>query len=434
MSAVPEIVEQARPHPNEGNHRPAPTSRRRRGKGGLVGRGAIAGGVVAAVLATGIVPRVAQHQRLAAAAIAAGVSVPTVSVTKVTHDSSPSSVSLPGALTAVQTAAIYARTPGYVRRRLVDIGSRVRAGQLLADIDAPDLDQQVAQARAVVAQTRAAQELAQANLARWRALAVDSAVTAQELDQMQAAFDEAVANSNSADANLQRLVQLQAYERVVAPFAGVITARNVDAGALVGPAGGVSATLPAGGASAPGSLFTVAQTDTLSVYVTVPEDYAAAVAIGKPAVVVVPALPGDTLRGRVARTAGSLDPTARTLLTEVRVANPKGVFLPGMYAQVRLALGPATPPLRVPATALVIRDGPPQVVTVAPDSTVRYQTVTIGRDLGSWVEVTGGLADTSVVVINPPDDLRDGVRVHVAVDSTRSAVASRDTSTRSKPE
>jgi len=410
MSAVPEILEQ--PHPSEGNHQPAPASRRRRG-GRALG-GAIAGGVFAAILLTGIVPRVAQQHRLTAAAAAVGVTLPSVSVTTVTHDTSPSSVSLPGALTAVRTAALYARTPGYVRRRLVDIGRRVRAGQLLADIDAPDLDQQVAQARGLVAQSLAARQLAQANLARWRALAVDSAVTAQELDQMQAAFNEAVANFNSAEANLQRLVQLQAYERVVAPFAGVITARNVDPGALVGPAGGVSATLPAGAGSALGSLFTIAQTDTLSVYVTVPEDYAAAVAIGKHAVVTVPALPGDTLRGRVARTAGSLDPTARTLLTEVRVANPTGVFLPGMYAQVQLALGAGAPPLRVPATALVIRNGPPQVVTVAPDSTAHYQTVTIGRDLGSWVEVTGGLAQGTRIVINPPGDLQDGALVHVA--------------------
>ena len=410
MSAVPEILEQ--PHPSEGNHQPAPASRRRRG-GRALG-GAIAGGVFAAILLTGIVPRVAQQHRLTAAAAAVGVTLPSVSATTVTYDTSPSSVSLPGALTAVQTASIYARTPGYVRRRYVDIGTRVRAGQLLADIDAPDLDQQVAQARGVVFQTRAAQELAQANLVRWRALAVDSAVTAQEVDQMQAAFNEAVANSNSAEANLRRLVQLQGYERVVAPFAGVITARNVDAGALVGTAGGVSGTLTAATGSAPGSLFTVAQTDTLSVYVTVPEDNAAAVAIGKPVVVTVPALPGDTLRGRVARTAGSLDPTARTLLTEVRVANPSGVFLPGMYAQVQLALGAGAPPLRVPAASLVIRDGPPQVVTVGPDSTVRYQTVTLGRDLGSWVEVTGGLDQGVHVVINPPPDLQDGARVRVA--------------------
>jgi len=409
MSAVRDILEQ--PHPSEGDHRSTPASPRRRGTRRLAV--AIAGGVLAAILLTGIVPRVARQHRLAAAATAVGATVPTVSVTTVTYDTSPSSVSLPGEFTAVRTAPIYARTPGYVRRRYVDIGSRVRAGQLLADIDAPDVDQQVAQARGVVAQTQAAQQLAQANLVRWRALAVDSAVTAQEVDQMQAAFNEAVANSNSAEANLQRLVQLQAYERVVAPFAGVITARNVDAGALVGTAGGVSGTLTAATGSAPGSLFTVAQTDTLSVYVTVPEDNAAAVAIGKPAVVTVPALPGDTLRGRVARTAGALDATARTLLTEVRVANPTGVFLPGMYAQVQLALGAGAPPLRVPATALVIRDGPPQVVTVGADSVARYQTVTIGRDFGTWVEVTGGLADGSVVVVNPADDLSEGARVRV---------------------
>jgi len=166
-----------------------------------------------------------------------------------------------------------------------------------------------------------------------------------------------VASQRSAEANLRRLAQLQEYERVVAPFAGVITARNVDPGALVGTAGGVSEALPAGGGGVPGSLFTIAQTDTLSVYVTVPEDYAAAVAIGKPALITVPALPGDTLRGRVVRTAGSLDATARTLLTEVRVANPTGVFLAGMYADVQLALGAGDAPLSVPATALVIRDG-----------------------------------------------------------------------------
>jgi len=222
MSAAPEITEQL--HARKGDRGPAPTSLRR-GRVRWLWAG-IAGGVLAALLLIGIAPRVAQQHRLTSAATAVGVTLPSVSVTTVTRDTSPSSVSLPGALTAVQTAALYARTPGYVRRRLVDIGSRVRVGQLLADIDAPDLDQQVAQARGVLAQTQAAQQLAQANLARWRALAVDSAVTAQELDQMQAAFNEAVANSNSAEANLQRLVQLQLYERVVAPFAGVITARN----------------------------------------------------------------------------------------------------------------------------------------------------------------------------------------------------------------
>src|SRR3989441_11040943 len=195
----------------------SPVSRRRLGIGGAVG-----GSVLIAALVLGAVPRMGQQQRLAAA-VTEVRALPVVSVATVERATTGATVSLPGALTAVRTAAIYARTPGYVRRRLVDIGSRVRAGQLLADIDAPDLDQQVAQAQGVVAQTRAALQLAQANLARWRALAADSAVTLQELDQMQAAFDEAVANSNSAEANLRRVVQLQQYEHGVAPVAGVVT-------------------------------------------------------------------------------------------------------------------------------------------------------------------------------------------------------------------
>jgi len=424
MNAAPETTKTS---PAAQQDRP-PISRR-----ALTVAGALGASVFVAALTAGILPRVARQHRLTAAVAVVSSSVPTVRVATVGPAPTSSRVLLPGALTAVRTAPIYARTPGYVRRRLVDIGSHVKAGQLLAEIDAPDVDQQVAQARGIVAQTRAARELAQANLARWRELAVDSAVTAQEVDQMQAGYDEAVANLNSAEANLGRLVQLQEYERVAAPFAGVITARNVDPGALVGTAGGVSGTLTPGTGSAPGSLFTVAQIDTLSVYVTVPEDYAAAVAVGYTAVVTLPALPGDTLRGRVVRTAGSLDPAARTLLTEVRVANPKSAFLPGMYAQVELALGASTPALRVPATALVIRDGPPQVVTVAPDSTVRYQTVRIGRDLGSWVEVTGGLTNGSVIVVNPPDNLGDGARVHVvAPDSTKSSSgAAKDSASRS---
>ena len=388
--------------------RASPVSRRPLAIGGAVG-----GSVLLVALVLGVVPRVARQQRLAAA-VADVNAAPVVTVATVARAAATASVSLPGALTPARTAAIYARTPGYVRERFVDIGSRVRTGQLLAYIDAPDLDQQAAQALAVVAQMRAAKALAQANLVRWRALAADSAVTAQELDQMQAAYDGAVASQGSAEANLRRLAQLQEFKRVVAPFAGVITARNVDPGALVGTAGGVSEVLPAGSGSAAGSLFTVAQTDTLSVYVTVPEDYAAAVAVGKAAIVTVPALLGDTLRGRVARTAGSLDATSRTLLTEVQVANPRGVFLPGMYADVRLTLGAGAPPLSVPATALVIRDGPPQVVIVDADSTVHYRTISIGRDHGSWVEVTGGLTDGARIVVSPSVDLQEGARVRVA--------------------
>jgi len=215
-------------------------------------------------------------------------------------------------------------------------------------------------------------------------------------------------------------VQLQAYERVVAPFAGVITAAHVDPGALVGPAGGVSATLPAGTGSAPGSLFTIAQTDTLSVYVTVPEDYAAAVAIGKHAVITVPALPATRCAGvwLVPRDRSMPPPYPCSRKCGWRIQ--REYSCPGCMPRCSLHSARARRRCAVPPpTALVIRDGPPQVVTVAADSTARYQTVTIGRDLGSWVEVTAGLAQGMRIVINPPGDLQDGARVRVVTaDST----------------
>jgi len=235
---------------------------------------------------------------------------------------------------------------------------------------------------------------------------------------MEAAFGVATANVSNAEATLQQLMQLQRYERLVAPFTGIVTTRSVEAGALVGTAGTVSGSLPSGAGSVTGSLFELARIDTLRVYLTVPEDNVSGVQVGNAGVVTVPALPGDTLRGRVVRTANALDPAARTLLTEVDVANPTGTFLPNMYAQVQLSLTRASKVLRVPATALVIRDGPPQVVILEPDSTVRYATVTIGRDYGSWVEVTGGLAPGASVVLNPPDALPAGQRVRAVRTAT----------------
>jgi RND family efflux transporter MFP subunit len=197
---------------------------------------------------------------------------------------------------------------------------------------------------------------------------------------------------------------------VVAPFTGVVTARNIDLGAFVGPTGSVSGSLPSGAGSPAGSLFQLARIDTLAIYVTVPEDYVSGVKVGNAAVVTATALVGDTLRGRVARTANALDPAARTLLTEIDVANPTGTFLPNMYSQVELSLVGATGALHLPATSLVIRSGPPKVVTVT-DSVIHYVPVILGRDYGSWVEVTGGLSNGAVVVTNPADNLQEGQRV-----------------------
>ncbi len=366
--------------------------------------------VMVAALVFGIVPRVGRQRRVAAV-VAENAAVPTVSVTTIEPATGASTATLPGTVSPIETVPIYARAAGYVRRIHVDIGSRVRQGDLLAEIEAPELDQQVNAARATLAQTRATLVLARANLGRYHRMRADSAVTAQEVDSMEAAFGVATANVNNAEATLQQLMQLQRYERLVAPFTGIVTTRSVEAGALVGTAGSVSASLPSGAGSVTGSLFELARIDTLRVYLTVPEDNVSGVQVGNAGVVTVPALPGDTLRGRVVRTANALDPAARTLLTEVDVANPTGTFLPNMYAQVQLSLTRATKVLRVPATALVIRDGPPQVVILEPDSTVRYATVTIGRDYGSWVEVTGGLAPGASVVLNPPDALAAGQRV-----------------------
>jgi RND family efflux transporter MFP subunit len=379
------------------------------------------------VLAAGVIPRRAQSKRLAAAVATATNAIPVVSVMRVTLASNNSTVILPGTLQPMFTTAIYARAPGYLRRILVDIGSRVRAGDLLAVIDAPDLDQQVVQARAVVAQNRASLDLARVELARWRALAAVGAVTADELDQKRAAFDMAVANLNNAEASLRRLVDLQAYERVVAPFTGVITQRNVDPGALVGTTGSASTALAAGSGSAPGSLLQIARVDSLSVYVEVPEEDSTAVKVGTMAAVTVPQLPGDTLIGRVTKTSRSVDPTARTLLTEVDVANKTGLYLPGMYAQAQMRIDQVAVPVHLPATGMVIRSGPPQVVIVRPDSTVRFQNIQLGRDHGPWLEVTGGLAAGSTIVLNPPDNLNEGARVRTVQADTAAINAASST-------
>lgn len=374
-------------------------------------------GVLVLFLLVGLAPRLARRKALAAV-VAANTGVATVRVA--TLDTAPGAptVTLPGSVAALTTTPVYARAPGYVDQLRVDIGSRVRKGDLLALIDAPELDHQTQQARAMVTLDSATLALARVELARWRQmLASDSAVTLEEVDQKQAAYNVALATLNAAIANWRQLAQLQSYERVVAPFSGVITARNVDRGALVGTAGSVSGSLVSAQGSAAGSLFQLERIDTLRVYVTAPEDNAAGVAVGRPALVTLPAVPGDTLRGRVVRTANALDPAARTLLAEVDVGNSKGTYLPGSYAQVQLTLARSGSALQVPATALVIRDGPPQVMTLDPDSTVRYTTVTIGRDYGSWVEVTGGLARGATIVLNPPDGLQAGQRVR-AVPST----------------
>ncbi|MEO8620344.1 MAG: efflux RND transporter periplasmic adaptor subunit [bacterium] len=388
----------------------------------LVLLGGIAALALLVLLVVTIIPRLSVDNELRAEATARD-SAPVVQVTTVHRAEAGSELALPGTIQALHESAIYARVTGYVKRWQSDIGAIVHNGQLLAEIDAPELAQSAEQAQAQLTQTRAALGLARADLERWKQLARDSAVTGQELDQKKAAFDAAEANTGAADANLRRLVQTRQFTRVTAPFAGVITARNVDIGSLITPAGATSAPAGAtgiGGAAGAGSLFRIAQTDTVRIYLTVPEGYATSIHSGLEAVVTVQGIPGRTFTGHVVRTSAALDPTSRTLLTEIDVPNRDFALLPGMSAQATLRFPRITPPLLLPASALVIRSHGVQVMVVdgtqgSANATIHFRSVHIGRDYGGTVEVADGVVDGMTVVLNPNADLLDGARVRVAI-------------------
>ncbi len=372
----------------------------------------LAGGVIAmfflVLIAAGIVPRVRDARELKAEAASVHGTIE-VTVVPVKRAAPTSDLVLPGSIESLHESPIYARTAGYVERWTTDIGARVSAGQLLAEIQSPEIDQQSEQAKADLGQLRANLNLAKRTVDRWVLLARDSVVTPQEVDEKQAAYDAAVANLASGEANYKRLEQLQSFERVTAPFAGVVTSRSVDVGNLVS----AGATL-GGTGSAPGRpLFTVAGTDTVRVYVNVPQSAIGLVKHGASADILVRELSGTAFRGIVARNARALDAASRTLLTEVQIPNPKGVLLPGMYVEVRFAVTDSSPPLIIPANTLVIRTDGPQVALVRPNRTVHYQKIELGRDYGDRVEVVGGLDGDAKLVVNPTDDIREGVEVRV---------------------
>jgi RND family efflux transporter MFP subunit len=360
------------------------------------------------LIVVGIIPRLRDARELRAESASVHGTVE-VTVVTVKRSSPTSDLVLPGSIESLHESPIYARTSGYVARWTTDIGARVTAGQLLAQIQSPEIDQQSDQAKADLGQLRANLNLAKRTADRWVLLAHDSVVTPQEVDEKQAAYDAAVANLASGEANYQRLVELQRFERVTAPFSGVVTSRSVDVGNLVTAGAGLNGT---GNASAH-PLFTVAGTDTVRVYVNVPQSAMSLVQPGARADVLVRELPGGMFRGTVARNARALDAASRTLLTEVQIPNPKRVLLPGMYVEVRFAITNATPPLVVPANTLVIRSDGPQVVVVRANHTVHYQKIELGRDFGDRVEVVAGLDGDAQLVVNPSDDVREGVEVRV---------------------
>lgn len=323
-------------------------------------------------------------------------------------------VRLPGSTSALQETVIYARTNGYIASLHADIGDRVKAGQLLATIASPEVDQQLLEARARLEESRANVALAQTRLNRFKAMHNTSVATDQEVDDAQQVFNTQQAALKVSEAVVSRLETDQSYQKVVAPFDGMITRRNIDLGSLITAGSGSSVT----------SLFELQQAGTLRVFVDVPQSFSPSVQAGTTASVDVREFPNERFEAKVVRTSGALDPATRTLRTELHLPNTDGRLVPGMYAQVKLALTDGRQPLVVPANTLVIDSSGVSVVTVGSDNRVARNPVRLGRDFGREVEVVSGIAPDVRLVVSPRDDLRAGEEVSI-VETAKPAVASR---------
>jgi multidrug efflux pump subunit AcrA (membrane-fusion protein) len=425
-------------------------------------------GAAAAVYRFGYLPRERTTKELDAAAAARRASPPLVNATTVKRAAPNAQFTLPGNITPITEAYIFARAAGFLKRRYVDIGDRVRSGQKLADIDAPDLDQQVSQARAGLAQAQgqlgqaqatleqlsATRDLAAITWERYKILTAKGAVSRQDGDNQSTASKTAEASVTAqqktvraaeeyvraSQATLDRIRALQGYEQITAPFDGIITARNVDVGALISATGSslgpsrpnaaAPSDLPSGG-----EIFRMAEISRLRVLIAVPQTNAPDIRVGQDATVTVQQLPNVSFKGKVTRTSSSLDAQSRTLLTEVEVANTKGDLLPGMYAIVSFTTNRTHPPFLVPDAALVVRSSGAVLAvlqpltaaeqekvraagldsaTVARTRRVHFQTVTPGRDYGIEMEIPDGLQIGQEVAVDPSDAVQEGALVQLA--------------------
>jgi RND family efflux transporter MFP subunit len=361
----------------------------------------IALGIVLAALAIfGIVKRVqARHALTEDTQRNAIATVATITPKAAPKDQA---VTLPGTVTSWQDAQVYARTTGYVSKWYVDIGAKVKKGQRLADLDTPDVDNQLLQGKAQMRTDQANEAFAKVTADRYAKLATQGLVAQQTADQYMAQYRADAATVQADQANVARLQNLQDFKHIDAPYDGVVTQRNLNIGALVD-------------AGASGSnLFVIADTSKLRVYVDVPETYAASIHTGMSADVTLNTYGAKPIVGAVARTADSLDPTTRTLRTEIDVDNGDRLLVPGVYANVKLALSTATHNYIVPANTLLFRSEGLRVALVDGQQHVHLQPVTIGRDFGSTVEITEGLNDNDRIVLSPPDSLYEGQQVHIA--------------------
>jgi membrane fusion protein (multidrug efflux system) len=363
------------------------------------------GAIAAALLVIGIVPRLQASTALTSQAAAQHAL--SVSVIKPRSAPAVQELLLPGSVMPYADASIYARTSGYLEHWYADIGARVKTGQTLAVIQTPELDAQLRQARADEATAQANFNYANVSAQRWQDMLKTQSVSQQDTDTKVSDMQAKRAMLQSAQANVQRLSELVSYEKVSAPFDGVVTARNVDVGALV-TAGGSP-----GLAAMPGELFHVEQTDTLRVFVDVPQNDAPYVTPGTEVYLSVQQYPGRRFAAKVVRSAGAIDPVSRTLHVEVDVDNHDGALLPGAYAQVHLALHNASPALDLPVSALLFRPNGVTVAVVDSTGKTSLKTVTVGRDFGTHVEVRTGLAATDRVIDNPGDAISPGEPVQI---------------------
>jgi RND family efflux transporter MFP subunit len=354
--------------------------------------------VLAGAGALSIARRVSERKALAAETVK--LALPTVAVANPSSEPGADELVLPAQLMAYVESPIYARTNGYLLRWYKDIGGQVKKGDLLVDIDTPEIDQELSQARATREQIAAQLELAKISADRWINLRKTDSVSQQEADQETNAYKQSQANLAATEANVRRLEQLESFKHIYAPFSGVITQRNTDVGALINA-----------GASGQKGLFDLAQVDPLRVYVSVPQAYSPSVRAGMPAYIQLEEYPGQKFSGKVVRSADAIDTSTRTLLTEVDVENHNGRLLPGAYAQVHFAVPVQTVRISVPVNALLFRAEGPRVAVVGPDDKIQLKTVIIGRDFGTKVEILGGLESKDRIVVNPADSLEDGQQV-----------------------
>jgi RND family efflux transporter MFP subunit len=449
-----------------------PADRVRRGPGRKLLALAIVLAAAGAVYFVGYLPRQRTTKQLDAAAAVRRITPPLVNAAVVKRAAPSTQLTLPGNITPITEAYIYARAAGYLKRRYVDIGDRVQTGQKLADIEAPDLDQQVSQARAALAQAQgqfgqsqaaleqliATRDLAEITWQRYKVLTADGAVSRQDGDNQSTAAKTSAANVvaqqktvrameefvHASQATLDRLLALQGYERITAPFNGVITARNVDVGALISATGSSlgpirSNTAAPSDVPSGGEMFRLAEIGKLRILISVPQTNAPGVRVGQAAKVTVQQIPNLSFPGKVTRTSDSLDAQSRTLLTEVDVDNAKNMLLPGMYATVSFVTDRIDPPFLVPDAALVVRSSGTVLAVLQPLTPdeqqkasaggidpamlprvrrVHFQTVEPGRDYGLELEIADGLKIGQEVAVDPSDAVQEGAVVQIAASNS----------------